>query len=84
MTDTDIEYGNQIGHELKDASAPFSPPPGSIHGSASASGNGIVTEPACAPELSGSPPSSRWAASPGHDSPEPTRPRQRTSPFRLQ
>ena len=28
MTDTDIEYGNQIGHKLKDASAPFGPPAG--------------------------------------------------------
>lgn len=28
MTDTDIEYGNRIGHELKDASAAFSPPAG--------------------------------------------------------
>ncbi len=28
MTDTEIEYGNRIGHELKDASAPFGPPAG--------------------------------------------------------
>ena len=28
MTNTDIEYGNQIGHELKSASARFVPPAG--------------------------------------------------------
>ncbi|MEY2402149.1 MAG: hypothetical protein QOJ08_2260, partial [Ilumatobacteraceae bacterium] len=28
MTDTEIEYGIQIGHELKDASALFGPPAG--------------------------------------------------------